>query len=182
MSSLSDESLLAGMASHDAEATAAFVRRFQARVYGLAVTIVGSPAIAEEVAQEAFVRAWRHAAAFDPRKGHVASWLLTITRNRAIDAVRLRGERPVDPHLLLVSLVSREEVETPGTTYEESERLRTALRALPPEQSKAIVLSVFYGLTAKEIAGIETIPLGTAKTRIRRGLSKLREVLGVTDG
>src|SRR6266511_4882282 len=80
-------------------------------------------------------------------RGHVASWLLTITRNRAIDAVRLRGERPVDPHLLLVSLVSREEVETPGTTYEESERLRTALRALPPEQSKAIVLSVFYGLT-----------------------------------
>jgi RNA polymerase sigma factor (sigma-70 family) len=180
--SLSDESLLAGMASRDADATATFVRRYQARVYGLALTIVGSRSVAEEVAQEVFLRVWRHAAAYDPRRGRVAAWLLTITRNLAIDAVRLRGERPVDPHLLLGTLTDGEDTAGSGTDYEEREQLRNALRALPPEQCRAVVLAVYYGLTAKEIANRDDIPLGTAKTRIRRGLAKLREVLEVGDG
>jgi RNA polymerase sigma factor (sigma-70 family) len=178
---LSDESLLVGMAAGDPDAAAVFVRRYQSRVYGFAVTVVGSAAIAEEVAQETFVRVWRHAATYDVRRGKVATWVLTITRNLAIDALRLSGERPVDPHLLVGSLVSREPGEVPGSRYEDGERLRSALRTLPPEQSKPIVLSVFYGLTAQEVADREGIPLGTAKTRIRRGLAKLREVLKVTD-
>lgn len=178
---LSDESLLAGMAAGDAEATAVFVRRYQARVFGLAITIVGSAAIAEEVAQEAFVRAWRHAAVYDPRRGRAVTWLLTITRNLAIDAIRLRGERPMDPHVLLRSLASGENGEAAGTTFEDSDHLRSALRDLPAEQRTPIVLSVFYGLTAKEIAKREDIPLGTAKTRIRRGLAKLRGALEVVD-
>jgi RNA polymerase sigma factor (sigma-70 family) len=178
---LSDESLLAGMAAGDTDAAATFVRRYQRRVYGLAFTIVGSAPVAEEVAQEAFLRIWRNAAAFDHRRGRVSTWVLTITRNRAIDALRLRGERPVDPHALTVALVVREgrQAESPGTEYEDRDHLRRALCALPPEQSRPIVLSVFYGLTAKEAAELEGIPLGTAKTRIRRGLAKLREVLGV---
>jgi RNA polymerase sigma factor (sigma-70 family) len=82
-----DEALLAGMAAGDAQAAAAFVRRYQARVYGLALTVVGLPAVAEEVAQEAFVRAWRFAGGYDPRRGAVATWLLTITRNAAVDVL-----------------------------------------------------------------------------------------------
>jgi len=178
---LSDESLLVGMASGDMNAATAFVRRYQSRVFGFAVTVVGSPAIAEEVAQETFVRVWRHAAAYDPRRGKVATWVLTITRNLAIDALRLSGERPVDPHLLVGSLTCKEVADMPSPRYEDTERLRTALRALPLEQSKPIVLSVFYGLTAQEVANREGIPLGTAKTRIRRGLAKLRAVLEVSD-
>jgi len=179
---LSDESLLAGMASGDTDAAAVFVRRYQGRIYGLAFTIVGSAQVAEEVAQEAFLRIWRNAAAYDPRRGRVSTWVLTITRNRAIDALRLRGEQPVDPHALMGALLVRErgQLASPGTDYEEREHVRHALRALPPEQSRPIVLSVFYGLTAKEAAELEGIPLGTAKTRIRRGLAKLREVLGVS--
>jgi RNA polymerase sigma factor (sigma-70 family) len=170
------------MAAGDAEATAVFVRRYQARVFGLAITIVGSAAIAEEVAQEAFVRAWRHAAAYDPRRGRAVTWLLTITRNLAIDAVRLRGERPVDPHVLLRSLASGANHDgAASTTFEDSDHLRSALRDLPAEQRTPVVLSVFYGLTAKEIAKREDIPLGTAKTRIRRGLAKLRGALEVVD-
>lgn len=88
---------MAAMAAGEARATVAFVRRFQARVYGLAVSVVGDPGLAEEVAQDAFVRAWRHAARYDPRRGRVASWLLTITRNLAVDALRLRRDQPVDP-------------------------------------------------------------------------------------
>jgi RNA polymerase sigma factor (sigma-70 family) len=178
---LSDESLLVGIASGDPAAATAFVRRYQARVYGFAMTVVNSPSIAEEVAQEAFVRVWRHAGTYDARRGKVATWLLTITRNLAIDALRLSGERPVDPHLLVGSLTSREHGDAPGLRYEEGEQLRSALRALPVEQSRPIVLSVFYGLTAQEVADREGIPLGTAKTRIRRGLGKLRTVLEVTD-
>jgi RNA polymerase sigma-70 factor (ECF subfamily) len=177
---LSDESILAGMALGDPDAAAVFVRRYQARVYGLALTIVGSAAVAEEVAQEAFLRVWRNAAVYDARRGRVATWVLTIARNLAIDALRLRGEQPIDPHALMGTLISREEGESAG--FDDKEPLRNAVRALPPEQSRLIVLSVFYGLTAKETAEVEGIPLGTAKTRIRRGLAKLRETLGVGGG
>ncbi|WP_395103679.1 RNA polymerase sigma factor [Actinomadura sp. SCN-SB] len=168
------------MAAGDAETAAVFVRRYQARVYGLAFALVGSSAIAEEIAQEAFLRAWRHAGAYDPRKGRAVSWLLTITRNLAVDAVRLRGDTPVDPHILLNTLTRNERANPAAATFEDTEELRAALRALPPEQSTPIVLSVFYGLTATEIADRERIPVGTAKTRLRRGLAKLREALGVT--
>jgi RNA polymerase sigma-70 factor (ECF subfamily) len=181
---LSDDSLLAGMAMGDADAAAAFVRRYQPRVYGLALTIVRSTAVAEEVAQEAFLRIWRNAAAYDARRGQVATWVLTITRNLAIDSLRLRSEReqPIDPDALMGTLLSREARESSGTHVEDKEQLRTALRALPPEQGRLVVLSVFYGLTAKETADLEGIPLGTAKTRIRRGIAKLRTALGVRGG
>lgn len=170
------------MASGDPDAAAAFVRRYQARVFGLARTIVGVSAVAEEVAQEAFVRAWRHAGAYDPRRGRVTTWLLAITRNIAIDAVRIRRENPIDPHALLGILASQEPaVERSAIGFEEAEQLRGALRQLSIEQSKPIVLMVFYGFTAKEIAELEGIPLGTVKTRVRRGLAKLRECLGVAD-
>jgi RNA polymerase sigma factor (sigma-70 family) len=181
---LSDDSLLAGMAMDDAAAAAAFVRRYQPRVYGLALTIVGSNAIAEEVAQEAFLRIWRSAAAYDARRGQVGTWVLTITRNLAIDALRLRGnhEQPIEPQALMETLLSREERESRSTQIEDREQLRSALRALPPEQVRLIVLFAVYGLTAQETADLEGIPLGTAKTRIRRGIAKLREALGVSRG
>src|SRR5690349_15919990 len=86
LSEIGDPELLERMAAADEPATAEFVRRFQRRVYGLALTIVVDPAAAEDVAQEALLRAWRHAGAYDPRRGSVVTWLLTITRNAAIDA------------------------------------------------------------------------------------------------
>src|SRR5918992_4792134 len=101
MWSLSDEALLAGMRSGDPEAAAGFVRRYQARVFGLALTILHDRAAAEEVAQETFLKAWRHADAFDPRRGHVATWILTIARNTALDAVRMKRTEPWDPEALL---------------------------------------------------------------------------------
>lgn len=182
MGSLSDEALLAGMASGDPDAATAFVRRYQARVYGLALTMVGVSAVAEEVAQEAFVRAWRHAGSYDVRRGTVTAWLLTITRNLAIDMIRLRRERPVDPVQLTSYLRGGEgAARQTGVGIEDLDQLRGALQALPAEQTRAIVLSVFHALTAKEIAEVEHIPIGTAKTRLRRGLAKLREALGVND-
>src|ERR1700752_4678210 len=97
----SAEALLAGLATGYTDAIAAFVRRFQRRVFGLAMAITGDQGVAEDVAQEAFARAWRHAQAYDARRGPVAAWLLAITRNLAIDAMRLRRAEPMDPDTLL---------------------------------------------------------------------------------
>ena len=179
----SDESLLAGMAAGDPEAAATFVRRFQGRVFGLALVIVGDRDTAQEVAQETFVRAWRHAAAYDPRRGRVASWLLTIARNAASDARRLRRAEPTDPETMLALAGQGDEPdpEDRALTGWETHRLRRALAALPQEQRRALLLAAFYGWTAQEISEREDIPLGTAKTRIRSAMQKLRSLLEVDD-
>ena len=184
MGVLSDEALLAGMAAGDHQAAAAFVRRFQARVYGLALAVVGVPAQAEEIAQETFVRAWRHAGGYDPRRGRVATWLLTIARNAAVDVLRLRRDVPVDPEALAAVLTTAGEADADLEADRVADvlRVRLALRELPHDQAAAVVLSVFYGLTADEIAAREQIPLGTAKTRIRTGLRRLRDRLRVDHG
>ena len=178
-----DEALLAGMAAGDAHAAATFVRRYQARVFGLALTIVGVRATAEDVAQEAFAKAWRFAPGYDPRRGAVSTWLLTIARNVAIDVLRTTRDQPYDP-ATLVDLVSarRPAGEPPGDAVADRDRLRTALRAVPAEQAQAVLLAAYYGLTAREIAEREGLPLGTVKTRIRLGLSRLRELMEVRDG
>jgi RNA polymerase sigma factor (sigma-70 family) len=174
---VSDEALLAGMAAGDADAAATFVRRYQARVYGLALTVVGTPALAEEVAQEAFVRAWRHAGGYDPRRGRASTWLLTITRNMAIDVLRMRRDLPVEPGAIADMLLAAHD-DRPG----DGEDMSAALRTLPHEQAVAVVLSVHFGLTAKEISEHQHVPLGTAKTRIRTGLRRLRTMLEVGHG
>jgi RNA polymerase sigma-70 factor (ECF subfamily) len=180
---VSDDGLLAGMAAGDAQAAAAFIRRYQSRVFGLALTIVGVPAVAEEVAQEAFVRAWRFAGGYDPRRGAVATWLLSIARNAAIDTVRLTRDQPYDPDVL-VRVAAESDVVSPAgdpAASADSECIRAALAGLPHEQMVAVVLAAVYGLTAREIAEREGIPLGTAKTRIRLGLARLRDRLEVGD-
>jgi RNA polymerase sigma factor (sigma-70 family) len=177
-SGASDDALLAGMAVGDERAGVAFVRRYQRRVYGLAVSMVGDSVLAEDIAQEAFLRAWRHAQVFDRRRASVATWLLTITRNLAIDALRLRRPIVVDPaDLMWANLVSGSV--TPAENAESADtraRVAQALASLPPEQSRALVLAAVYGYTAAEVSKAESVPLGTAKTRIRRGLLKLRAV------
>lgn len=171
---LSDESLLAGLAVGDADAGTAFVRRHQRRVYGLALRLVGDADVAEDVSQEAFTRAWRHAAAYDSRRGSVTTWLLTITRNLAIDSLRVRRAEPLDPTDVSFAIVAPVEE---GAAVDDLARLRAAVGALPEDQRRALVLAAWYGRTAKEISVAEGIPLGTAKTRIRGAMIKLRASL-----
>jgi RNA polymerase sigma-70 factor (ECF subfamily) len=180
MTALSDELLVAGMAGGDQYAAAAFVRRYQARVYGLALTIVRAPALAEGVAQDAFIKAWRHATTYDPRRGSVTTWLLAITRNAAIDAIRYRHDDPMDP-AVLVSLLTVCGDAVGGKDVDASLALREALAQLPPEEAAPIVQMTFYGLTAREIASRDDVPLGTVKTRVRRGLRALRRRMEVPD-
>jgi RNA polymerase sigma-70 factor (ECF subfamily) len=173
-----DDALVAGMAAGDAEAARALVRRHQRRVVGLAATIVGDADTAEDVAQEAFTRVWRHAATYDPLKASVLTWLLTITRNLAIDNIRLRRAVVVDPDTLVgledETVLERNDPADRAVGRTEADRLRVALAAIPREQRDALVLAGVLGLTAAEVAEREQIPLGTAKTRIRSAMRKLR--------
>ena len=177
-SRLSDEALIAGMGSGDGDAALAFVRRFQARVFGLALTIVGDIATAEDVAQRAFELAWRHAAMFDPRRGAAQSWLSTIARNLAIDAVRIRRSVPVDPEQFTTTVAGIvDDPEARAVADDRSDRLRQALRQLPVEQARAVVMSSLYGMTCNEVAEIEGVPVGTVKTRVHAAMRKLRVAL-----
>lgn len=177
----SDEALLAGLASGDEEATAAFVRRFHRRVYGLAFLILGDADAASDVVQETFFRVWRHAEAFDPRRGAVGPWVLSIARNLAVDQLRLRRWSPVEPASLWLAAGPSGEPgpEERAIADAEAERLHRALGQLPLEQRRAVVLAAFYGRTAREISELESVPLGTVKTRIRSALLKLRAALEV---
>ncbi len=183
MWAVSDDALLAGLAACDPDAAEAFVARFQRRVYGVAWAVVRDDQIAEDVAQEAFARAWRHASAFDPRRGSVATWLLTITRNLAIDSLRVRRPLSVDPDDLLGfdNPSAAREPQEAAILSDDVVRLQEALRALPPEQRRAVVLAGLLGYTAREVGDMEGVPLGTAKTRIRTALLRLRAVLVTED-
>ncbi len=170
---------MAALALGENSAAVTFVRRYQRRVFGLAYSMVGDTGVAEDVAQEAMLRVWRHAPVFDPRRGSVASWVLTITRNLAIDALRLRRAVPTDPDdfAAAAGVGSGRDPEDVARNVDARRIVRDALRVLPAEQRRAVVLAAVYGRTAQEISDSEGIPLGTAKTRIRTALMRLRSAV-----
>ena len=172
---LPDETLLAGLGAGDSELSLAFVRRFQRIVFGVAVAVVGDTTAAEDVAQQAFEQAWRHAQVFDPRRGSVRAWLRTITHNLAVDVVRARTAAPVDPDDLSAVLTAVSDTpERLAVAHDSAAELRAALGQLPGAQARAVAMAGIYGMTARQIADAEGVPLGTAKTRIRDGMQKLR--------
>ncbi len=174
---LSDEALLAAVALQERDAMAVFIRRFQGRVYGLAVTMVNDRSLAEDVAQQTFERAWRHAASYDGRRGAVSTWLLTIARNLAIDALRVRRPEPMDPWMAADLLpADASDPALSAVDADDVRRLRRALAKLPEEQRRTVVFATIGGRTTAEIGLLEGIPTATAKTRLRTGLRRLREV------
>ena len=173
----SDEALLAGIAIGDDRAGVVFVRRYQQRLFGLALAILGDAGGAEDVAQEAFIRIFRHAVMDDPRRGPVPSWALTITRNLAIDALRARRATPTDPsdRVFLELMSTERRPEDVALSTDALVPIRAALADLPLDQRRAVVLAAVYGRTGAEIAEAEGIPLGTAKGRLRLGMARLRQ-------
>lgn len=177
-----DAALLAGLGLDDQAVSAAFVRRFQGVVFGMAVAITRDPGLAEDVSQEVFVRAWRAAGSYDVRRASVLTWLLVITRNTAIDAVRARRSTPTDAELLnhlLAETMQSPDLEEHTLHRMETEQAVRRLHRIAPEQARAVVLAVLGGCTAAQVGQREGIPLGTAKTRIRTGLRRLRESIEV---
>jgi RNA polymerase sigma-70 factor (ECF subfamily) len=179
---LDDQALLAGYADGVAEVAVAFVRRFQSHVYGVALAIVGEATLAEDIAQQAFERAWRSAGRYDTDKAGVKTWLTAITRNLAIDSLRTRRPAPLDPADLIRLLgAADDDPQARAIGADRAATLRSAIRALPPEQARALVMAGMYRMTAEEVSIAEGIPLGTAKTRIRSGMRKLRDDANVRE-
>ncbi|OIK00718.1 RNA polymerase subunit sigma-70 [Streptomyces colonosanans] len=179
---LPDEALLSGLAAGDSELAVVFVRRFQHRVFGVAMAVTREQQLAEDVAQSTFERAWRHAQMYDSRRGSVSTWLTTIAHNLAIDAVRARRTEPMAPEDLdAVIGVVTETPERWALADEASAQLRAAVARLPREQARALMMAGIYGMTAQQVADEERIPLGTAKTRIRAAMAKLRTTLAAPE-
>jgi RNA polymerase sigma-70 factor (ECF subfamily) len=178
-----DEALLSSMAVGDERAGLVFVRRYQRRLFGLAMGIVRDVAFAEDVAQEAFIRIFRHAVVYDARRGSVSAWALTITRNLAIDALRVRRGAPTDPddQVFLELMSAERQPDDAAVATDALARIRVALADLPMDQRRAVLLAAMYGRTAMEIAEAEAIPLGTAKGRIRLGMAKLRDAVVIEE-
>ena len=152
-----------------------------ARVYGLAVRVVRDPAQAEEVTQEALLEIWRTAGRYDPDKGSPLAWLLTITHRKAVDRVRsaeASTRRDVTYHHQQQTVEHDTTAEAVQASLE-ARRVRSAMGALTEVQREAIGLAYFGGYTHTEVATMLDLPVGTAKTRIRDGLIRMRDAMGV---
>lgn len=163
---------------------AAFAQLYDAtasRAHGLALRVVRDPAQAEEVTQEAFLEVWKTAARFDPARGSALSWLLTITHRKAVDRVRsaeASSRRDTSYHQQNQPIDHDSTAEAAAASME-AHRVRGALSSLTAVQREAIELAYFGGYTHTEVASMLQLPVGTAKTRIRDGLIRLRDAMGV---
>ena len=178
-----DTVLLSAVRAGDEDALLALYDRYHALLFTLALRIVGEREVAEEVLQDAFLRAWDGARTFDPRRGAVLSWLFGIVRNRAIDALRSRhqrGRRREANELRDIPGRDGEPDIAPGVAM----RLfvRAALDALPAQERQPRELVYFGGLSHREAALQLGQPLGTVKGRIRSAMDSLRRSLGRADG
>jgi RNA polymerase sigma-70 factor (ECF subfamily) len=167
---------------HDERALSALYDATLSRVYGLVLRIVRRPAWAEEVVEDTYFQVWRQAARFDPARGRALTWLLSMARSRAIDALR-REDRFV--HDSLDTEDAPAVADATGLSPDElldcargHEMLHRALLNLGPQPRQLVALAFFRGLSHEEIAEQTALPLGTVKSQIRRSLITLREVLG----
>ena len=179
-----DESLLRRMAAGEDQALGVLYDRWYPLVHGVVSRLVRQPDDVEDVVEETFWQAWRQASRFDPARGAVQTWLLTIARSRALDRVRALRRRREDP--LEGSdgetVVQQAAEGDPGLDAEASERrsiVVAALNELPTEQREALELGYFGGLSQSEIAERTGQPLGTVKTRMRLAMQKLRGQLQI---
>ena len=175
--------LLAASARGDQQAFASLYDRTSARVYGMVLRVIRDPAQAAEVTQDVYLQLWREAARFDPALGTVLSWLLLLAHRRAVDRVRSARSATLREDRYAASQSERpyDQASERAQANLEAQRVRTALHGLTETQREAISLAYFAGYTHREVAALLDLPLGTAKTRIRDGLIRLRDALGVAD-
>lgn len=172
--------LLSAVAVGDQQAFAEVYDATAARVFGLVHRVLQDRGQAEEVAQEVFLQVWRSAGSFDATRGSGLTWILTLAHRRAVDRVRSAVSRSAREEVYESQRVSGPRDHTAEAVEErmEARRVRTALQRLSETQRCAVELAFFDGLTHPEVSDRLGVPLGTAKTRIRDGLRKLRNELG----
>lgn len=179
MQSWDDASLIRAIADGREEALLVLYDRYSRLAFGLAYRILGDAPVAEEVVQDTFLSIWTNASRFIAQRGSVRSWLLTIVRNRALDELRRRRARPLPFSLETAMSGDTVHLDEALIARIDAAQVRAALSSLPEEQRLVIELAYFDGLTHHEIAERLRIPLGTVKSRLRLGLHKLADLLGI---
>jgi RNA polymerase sigma factor (sigma-70 family) len=174
---LSDEALLSLVASSDDQALAELYDRFGRVAYGLALRILRDEALAQDAVQEAFLAVWRSADRFLAERAKASTWILTLVHRRAVDLVRREDRRRGEPLESAGEPPAPETVEDEATLGFERRVVQEALAQLAPEQREALELGYYGGLTQSELAERLGLPLGTIKSRMFAGLSRLRELL-----
>lgn len=166
----------------DESAFAALYDATSARAYGLALRVVRDPAQAEEVTQEAYLDVWRHSGRFRSDRGSAIGWLLTIVHRKAVDRVRsAESATRRDETYQQQSEIAHDQTAEAAHSSLDSQRVRAALQQLTMNQREALGLAFYGGYTHTEVATMLDLPLGTAKTRIRDALIRMRDALGGHD-
>jgi RNA polymerase sigma-70 factor (ECF subfamily) len=173
--------LLESIASGDKNAFDEFYSRFSGKVFGLTLKLVKDYAQAEEVTQEIFIEVWRTAPQYDPSRGRLNTWLMTITHRRSVDRIR-SAQASINRDMKIGAreyAVDEQSPEEDVMTHMEAERVGKALKRLTDVQREAITLAYYEGYTQQQIAIKLQMPLSTIKTRLRDGMIRLRDELGV---
>jgi len=176
------EDLLLQIAAADQRAFAALYDRTAPRLFGLVKRLLRDHAQSEEVTQEVYLEIWQTAARYEPSKGGAISWMLTMAHRRAVDRVRAsQASRDRDARVGIRDYAPEfDSVAERTEIVLESERVKTAMGRLTELQREAVTLAYFGGYSHSEVAALLRIPIGTVKTRLRDGMIRLRDELGVT--
>ena len=179
---LDDESLIRLIIKGQSTALGHLYDRYGRLVFSLAYQVIGDPASAEEITQEVFLQIWNKAGTYQSEQGKVVTWLISVARHRAIDALRRKGARPEGHQAELngddeTDLVDPTGVEDQVELSQRSRAVRKAIATLPRDQQIALNMAYFKGMTHQEVADAIGEPLGTIKTRVRLAMLKLRQLL-----
>lgn len=180
---LADEDLMSLVEGGDAGAFSALYDRHSRAAYSLAYRMMGDRQAAEDVTQDAFLKAWRSAASYRSERGSVRTWILSIAHNRGIDQIRSQASRRRTQDRVEQAAPRSQPSEAFAETWRnrQREQIREALATLPSEQLKILELAYFSGYTHVEISNLLGLPLGTVKGRMRLGLKKIREYFDQKD-
>ena len=178
---LADEELMGLVRDGEVQAFEVIFDRHAPAAFSLAYRMCGRRAAAEDIVQDAFLSLWRSGSGYDPRRGSVRSWVLSVVHNRAVDAFRRQGSRDrrdISDEWIAERLPAPDATDAEVERRDDARQVRTALDELPPDHRRVIELAYFGGLTHNQIAEMLDLPPGTVKGRMRLGLTKMRYVLG----
>ena len=174
---LADENLISFVGQGDSEAFTILYERYGRAAFSLAYRVMGERQAAEDLVQDAFLKVWRSATSYRPKRGSVRTWILSIVHNRGIDQLRSHASRRRTQDKIEATAPRSQPSEAFAETWRNSQcdQVREALDTLPPEQLKVLELTYFSGYTHVQVSELLDVPLGTMKGKMRLGLKKMRD-------